>query len=410
MKIVSAFTIITGIVTLMTTSCSASVCLTLNIPDNLGAGTMTAIPAPTGTTDVTCDVACTAGNNRVRMFQGGTSGDTTTSCGTSVSAKTSADTLFVDYFADSNLNLVITCSCDNLSTAAPTPVPASSCFSEEATVAVEQPGQGQAPVPTKMTELEIGDMVLTANNRFLPIYAFAHNDATTDTEFLQIYTTSAYKPLEVTGQHLVYVQGKDAPVTAKSIKVGDSLSHAQAGHGQDGAAVVTKIETAQRQGIYAPLTQDGTLVVDGIATSCYISLQPNGDPQTMELQGHGHSVLSMFSHHRVAHLLMTVPRLVCMGGINPKWCQKYNNDGVAHFVQMAFDLSDWFHAQHWVVQLFLLAVFLVVLSPLYALELLFGSKLAAVTIVGGLVFLGFVHGNNSAAAAVDPSMDLKKEV
>ncbi|CAB9504310.1 expressed unknown protein [Seminavis robusta] len=294
--------------------------------------------------------------------------------------------------------------------AAPVPAPSepptpSSCFSEQATVHVEQPGQGQVQLSAKMTDLKIGDMILTAKNRFQPIYAFAHNDATTETEFLQIHTTSGKKPLEVTGQHLVYLQGKDSPVTAKSIKVGDSLM--EAGQEQGGPAVVAKIETVQRHGIYAPLTQDGTLVVDGFASSCYISLQPNGDPQTMELQGHS---TSMMSHHCVAHMLMTLPRLVCIGGINPKWCQTYNNDGVTVFVQMAFDLSDWFHVQHWVVQMFLFAVYLVVLCPLYAMELLFGAKLAAAVVVGGLVFVGsVVHGKN-VPAAVDPAdLNLKNE-
>ncbi|CAB9514889.1 expressed unknown protein [Seminavis robusta] len=391
-----------AIALLMATSCSAEVCETISPTDNSGGSNgVNVVTPPAGTTEVECEVTCDSVTSlRVVMQQNGLVLDQTTTCGTTISHTTS-ESVDIGIEHEDNINLVITCRCNDLSTPAPyayypypTPPPPPFCFSEEATV--EQPGQA----PTKMTELNIGDKILTANNKYQPIYAFAHNDATTYTEFLQIHTTSGINPLEITGQHLVYVQGKDAPVTAKSIKVGDTLTEA----GQGGAAVVTKIDTVQRHGIYAPLTPDGTLVVDGIVSSCYVSLQPNGDPQTMELKGC--SALSVFSHHRVAHMLLTVPRLVCMGGISPKWCQTYNEDGVALFVQTAFDLSDWFHAQHWMVQYFLLAVYLVVLCPLYALELLLGAKLAAAMILGGLVFVGFVRGNN--VPAVEP-IDVNKE-
>ncbi|CAB9496665.1 expressed unknown protein [Seminavis robusta] len=410
MKIVSPFgnIVTTGIITtlLMATSCSASVCLTLNVPDDSSFFKGSTSP-PAGATDVVCDVTCTSATNLRILLEPtpGTIGDSTFSCGTTLSYTTSSS-VEIKHLADANTGMVITCNCLDLSTPVPVPTsapaptpPASACFSKQATVTTLHVEQ---PQTTKMVELKIGDMVLTANNRYQPIYAFAHNDATTATKFLQIHNTNNKNPLEATGQHLVYVQGEDAPVTAKSIKVGDTLPQAQAGHGQGGAAIVTKIDTVQRHGIYAPLTQDGTLVVDGIASSCYISLQPNGNPKTMELQGHS---TSMLSHHNVAHMLMTLPRLVCMGGINPRMCQTYNNNGVALFVQMAFDLAHWFHAQHWVVQIFLLAVYLVVLCPLYALELLFGAKLAAAMVVGGLVLVGFVRGN---APAVDP-VDVKKE-
>ncbi|CAB9511247.1 expressed unknown protein [Seminavis robusta] len=400
---ISHFAITTCAIALfMATSCSAEVCWTFSPFDNHrgDSGVHYVYPPTEKTTAIECAVDCVSATSvRVTMYEnpsapGDRIVDETTSCGTTIShTTTNSAPVGIGFEATDNINLVFTCRCNDLSTPAPyaynpypTPPPPPFCFSEEATV--EQPGQA----PTKMTELKIGDKILTANNEYQPIYAFAHNDATTYTEFLQIHTTSGNNPLEITSQHLVYVQGKDAPVTAGSIKVGDTLTEA----GQGGAAVVTKIDTVQRHGIYAPLTPDGTLVVDGIASSCYVSLQPNGDPQTMELKGC--SALSVFSHHRVAHMLLTVPRLVCMGGINPKWCQTYNEDGVALFVQTAFDLSDWFHAQHWVVQRFLLAVYLVVLCPMYALELLLGTKLAAAMVVGGLGFVGFVRGNNAPAA------------
>ncbi|CAB9500912.1 expressed unknown protein [Seminavis robusta] len=150
-----------------------------------------AVPTPiietisvlTGTTNVICDLSCDGSVNvNSRLVVAGMIDSGTSTCGGSISSNIFED-LTLSYSANGNMNVVITCTCIGAGNPAPTP-PASSCFSEQATV--EQPGQA----PTKMTDLKIGDMVLTANKKFEPVYAFAHNDATTDTEFLQIHTTS----------------------------------------------------------------------------------------------------------------------------------------------------------------------------------------------------------------------------
>ena len=71
----------------------------------------------------------------------------------------------------------------------------------------------------------------------------------------------------MTGQHLVFVDGKTNPVRADSIQVGDRLQ------AETSNAVVKKIMLVTRNGIYNPLTSSGTIQVNGIAASSYIAFQ-----------------------------------------------------------------------------------------------------------------------------------------
>jgi hypothetical protein len=64
-----------------------------------------------------------------------------------------------------------------------------------------------------------------------------------------------------------------------------------------------------------PVTVSETIVVQGNASPCYVSVQSHGDAQFMELHhgwfGTTTTPGSVFSHHFVVHILMTIPRSVC---------------------------------------------------------------------------------------------------
>merc|ERR1712157_230972 len=115
-------------------------------------------------------------------------------------------------------------------------------------------------------------------------------------DFVQIHTNKG-APLEMTGEHLVFVDGKTNPVRADSIKVGDLLK------AENKNAVVEKIELVTRNGIYNPLTSSGTIQVNGIATSNYISFQKQNN-EHIEFQGG----IEIMSHHDAAHVAMTTYR------------------------------------------------------------------------------------------------------
>merc|ERR1711897_101496 len=115
-----------------------------------------------------------------------------------------------------------------------------SCFSGDMEVVV----QGKGPVP--MEALQVGDYVKIGNGEaYEQVYAFGHRVPERYTEFVQIHTNKG-APLEMTGEHLVFVDGKTNPVRADSIEVWDVLK------AEDKHAVVEKIEFVTRNGIYNP--------------------------------------------------------------------------------------------------------------------------------------------------------------
>merc|ERR1712207_137441 len=129
-----------------------------------------------------------------------------------------------------------------------------------------------------MEALQVGDYVKIGNGEVHEqVYAFGRRDPQRFTEFVQLHTKTG-TPLEMTGEHLVFVDGKTNPVRADSIKVGDVLK------AEDKNAVVEKIELVTRNGIYNPLTSSGTIQVNGITASNYISFQKQ-NKEFVEFQG-----------------------------------------------------------------------------------------------------------------------------
>lgn len=86
--------------------------------------------------------------------------------------------------------------------------------------------------------------------------------------FVQIYTSANKKnPLEMSPDHVIVVDSKsDHPIRAATVQVGDVLNG-------ETKMEVTKIGTVPRKGVYAPPTPSGTIVVNGVVSSSYISLQ-----------------------------------------------------------------------------------------------------------------------------------------
>ena len=81
-----------------------------------------------------------------------------------------------------------------------------------------------------MKDLKIGDYVLTDADHYEPVFTFGHVDRERPTDFVSIETvprnakrSTDHRPLEMTGQHLVFLHGKANPVRADSVKVGDIL-------------------------------------------------------------------------------------------------------------------------------------------------------------------------------------------
>jgi len=134
------------------------------------------------------------------------------------------------------------------------------CFSPMSTVIEQTKGK------MLVKDLKFGDSVLAANQVFQPFVLDQHSHPSTPTEFIQVHTKLSdndpkTSPIELTPGHLIFIEGKDMPIPASKVELGDSLV------GTSGPTKVTNITTVMRDGIFTPLTGDATLYVDGVLAS-----------------------------------------------------------------------------------------------------------------------------------------------
>ena len=236
--------------------------------------------------------------------------------------------------------------------------------------------QGKGEVAMK--DVQIGDNILTAGNKFERVYAYGHYNPTEYSEFLQL-TTGKFSSLEMTAEHLVFLKGKPNPVRADSVKVGDVLRTEK---GADGATV-TQIEKVVLQGLYTLFTPGGTLVADGIVASSYISLQ-NDAPEFVQVKG----AASFMSQHDYVHTGLSPFRLFCVG-ISESLCNTYDEDGLPHYASFSINLNKWLHTQNIVIETIALLAVLLLTGACMILENTFGpslAPLAVVMIAGALAF------------------------
>lgn len=151
------------------------------------------------------------------------------------------------------------------------------CFSKANIVEV----QGKGLI--SMDSLQIGDFVRAGNNQYSRVYSFIHLNREVEADFLQIHAEGLNKPLEVTPEHMVFVE--NAAVPASQVKVGDML----------GESKVSEIKTVNRNGVFAPVTESGSIVVSGALASSYAAVRP----------------YSPIDQHTEAHALFSFRRMVC---------------------------------------------------------------------------------------------------
>lgn len=150
------------------------------------------------------------------------------------------------------------------------------CFPGEASVALE--GGGTKPI----SDLQPGERVLAlAGGRLLysPVLAFLDRDPGSWKLFYTLHTKAGPR-LSLTAAHLLFVAegncsegAESAPGALKTVYA----SHARPGqcvlvsrgHGEARLSQIARVTLRGGRGAFAPLTQQGTLVVDGVAASCY---------------------------------------------------------------------------------------------------------------------------------------------
>lgn len=240
------------------------------------------------------------------------------------------------------------------------------CFSEIATVHVMDKGV------TAMKDLKIGDKVMNANGDFEAVYSFGHYSPEIEAEFVQIHATGLESALEISKEHMLFVDG--AAVPASAVSVGDKVSLV-------GGAVaeVKKIQTVVRHGAYAPFTASGTIAVNNVAASVYVDLQ--NDAGVLIVGGYKTPLSMQF----LAHMFQSPHRLVCM--MTPAYCktETYSAEGISSWVTGPLAVAEWVIQQNFVVMTLAFVPCFVAGVAIYALELLLASKMLLLIAVASLL-------------------------
>jgi len=148
----------------------------------------------------------------------------------------------------------------------------SGCFSGDARVTTQSG-------PVSMSNLKTGDVVRTAAG-FEPVVGFLHAEQFS-MNFLELTLPTGTLP--ISAEHLVFKADGQA-VRAETVVVGDELV----------SGVVSSIAESVRQGVYAPLTKSGTIMVEGTVTSAYAEVD-----------------------HAISHLAMSPMRWLGMSSASP---------------------------------------------------------------------------------------------
>ena len=184
----------------------------------------------------------------------------------------------------------------------------------------------------RMDELKIGDFVLSVNPAtgkpvYSRVYLWAHRDPHITATFLHI--THPYGHLHISANHLILSGDRMRPVPARQLRIGDTIhfisscqqqqqqqQQQQPLNGEEKREILTSIPildiyTCNQNGYYAPFTNNGFLVVDGVTASVYSQVSTHS-------QSYGgnswhnvtHGLIQQFGMHRVGHAVLTPMRMI----------------------------------------------------------------------------------------------------
>ena len=217
------------------------------------------------------------------------------------------------------------------------------CFS--GSVVVQVKGKGNV----LMRDLQVGDQVLTkTNTHYQPIYAFGHHEEDAAAVFYRIHTKDQGEPLEMTGNHLIFVYKKDRQVAipVEHLRFGDLLIK------DNGKTVpVDKItSTAPKTGLYMPLTADGTIAVNGIVASTYVSIQWEAPKGVADA-----AAFFFVKGETLLHWWMSPYRILCGGALPSSsfcsdWTPSKEKPGILPWLLVGQNLATFLESQHsWLV-------------------------------------------------------------
>jgi len=250
------------------------------------------------------------------------------------------------------------------------------CFSGESKVLTKDRGE------VLMKELKLGDKVLASDHHFQPvyerIYSFVHKHDSQEMEFLQIFPFM----VELTYDHMIFVQDKANAIPASSLRVGDRLSNGD---------VVSAIKKVTRRGVYAPLTTSGSLLVNDVLVSNYIAFQ--GSEYFMIGAMH-------FHYHRLSHIYNFPYRFWCTHVMAME--EHYTEFGIATRVDLSFKAIQWWFSggqNGWTAALFATPLLVLIFSVLAFFQFILENNtfigIAVSYLLIGLFFLKYWNTNRN---------------
>lgn len=130
------------------------------------------------------------------------------------------------------------------------------CFPSSATVETLERGH------IRMDELRIGDSVrMGPDELFSRVFMFTHSDKTVWRKFVNL-TTAGGLSITLSPGHIL--PADDELIRADDVKVGQTLNTDASKND-----VVISVERVSGQGLFNPQTESGTILVDGVHSSCY---------------------------------------------------------------------------------------------------------------------------------------------
>jgi hypothetical protein len=216
------------------------------------------------------------------------------------------------------------------------------CFSGKTTVDVRNKGL------VSMADLQLGDEVLVESGKYEAVYSFGHRHETADAIFLRFLPSH----VEMSLDHMVKIG--DHYVPASSAKVGDMF---ETGSGE--LTIIESIERVVRQGVYAPFTLSGTIVVNDVKASCYVSFQ--GSDRLM-IGGWK----TPLTYQWLAHLSQGPHRLCArLFGIAD---ETYTDEGMSTWIKVPHQVALWYLDQNSFVMIVLIVPTILLLAVMSAAE------------------------------------------
>lgn len=122
-----------------------------------------------------------------------------------------------------------------------------------------------------LSSLQIGSHVRVLNEEnqitYSPVIAFLHRDLNEHTTYKRLRTKNAR--LELSDRHLIH-RRHDGFIWAEQLNEGDEILILANKHAnQTTYETILEIDQVEKQGLLAPLTEQGTILVNNVHTSCY---------------------------------------------------------------------------------------------------------------------------------------------